>query len=76
MKFDRDFAPEGWNYAQDDDPDVVFMGWGGYPEGGTAAAVQRGAQGRRGVNWIENEKASRREEDWDRAKALSRDLSQ
>jgi hypothetical protein len=26
MKFDRDFAPEGWNYAQDDDPDVVFMG--------------------------------------------------
>jgi hypothetical protein len=48
MKFDRDFAPEGWNYAQDDDPDVVFMGWGGYPEGGTAAAVQRGAQGRSG----------------------------
>lgn len=25
MKFDRQFAPEGWNYAQLGEPDVVFM---------------------------------------------------
>ena len=25
MKFNPDYAPEGWNYERDDNPDVVFL---------------------------------------------------
>jgi hypothetical protein len=41
MRFNDQFAPPGWDYAKDDRPDVVFMGWGGYPEGGPEGVLAR-----------------------------------
>jgi hypothetical protein len=35
MKFNPDFASKDWNFARDGHPDVVFMAWKGYPEGGS-----------------------------------------
>lgn len=70
MKFNPDYAPHGWDYAKDDNPDVVFMAHKGYPPGGPEAAIER-AKGDKG-NWIKNEHTDKYEDDYDAAKQSSR----
>lgn len=70
MKFNPDYAPHGWNYAKDDNPDVVFMARKGYPPGGPEAAIER-AKGDKS-NWIKNEQTDKYEDDYDAAKQSSR----
>jgi N-acetyl-anhydromuramyl-L-alanine amidase AmpD len=74
MRFNRDYAPSGWNFEQDDDPDVVFMAHHGYPEGGEEAALAR-ARDKNPATWIKNERAARTETDFDRAKDFSRAIA-
>jgi hypothetical protein len=73
MRFNDEYARSGWDYAKYDRPDVVFIGWGGYPEGDSEGAIAR-AKGDRD-KWIPNERTSQREEDWDSAKARSQALA-
>ena len=70
MKFNPDYAPHGWDYAKDDNPDVVFMAHKGYPSGGPEAAIER-AKGDKN-NWIKNERSDKYEDDYDTAKQSSR----
>lgn len=41
VPFNRDYAPPGWDYARDGEPDVVLMHWAGFPNGETADDVRR-----------------------------------
>jgi hypothetical protein len=65
MHFNPDFAP-------DDEPDVVFMRWGGWPGGDRDGSMAR-AKSREG--WIEGERSERYYSGaaWDQAKADSRE---
>jgi hypothetical protein len=73
MKFNPDFASKDWNFARDGHPDVVFMAWKGYPEGGSDAALQRAGDR---AAWIENEESTKYGTDWDEAKRESRSAAQ
>jgi len=69
MKFNRDYAPPKWDFENDDDPDIAFMGWEGYPEGGREAAI---ARARHKLPKLLNERASNYSDEWDQQKAASR----
>jgi hypothetical protein len=56
LQLNRAYAPQGWDYAKDDDPDVVFMKWNGSPTGGERAALGR-AWDKSEKSWIPVEKA-------------------
>jgi hypothetical protein len=56
LQFNRAYAPDGWDYAKDNDPDVVFMKWAGYPRGGEKGALRR-AWDKSEKSWIPVEKA-------------------
>jgi uncharacterized protein len=69
MKFNPEFAPEGWD-PEDDSPDIVFMSWRGYGEGGAQGAVAR-ASNRPG--WAKPAKSEDYTDDWDAAKRASQE---
>jgi hypothetical protein len=69
MKFNREYAPEGWNYEEDGEPDVVFMRWDGYPKGKEESRAR--AKGPK-KDWIKTPRSDRYYEDWDEAKLDSR----
>jgi hypothetical protein len=75
MKFNRAYAKSTWDFEKDDEPDVVFMGWNGYPEGGREGAIARAT---RQAPELPNERASNyyQDSDWDRAKEESRAYAQ
>jgi hypothetical protein len=75
MKFNRAYAKSNWDFEKDDEPDVVFMGWNGYPEGGREGAIARAT---RQAPELPNERASNyyQDSDWDRAKEESRAYAQ
>jgi hypothetical protein len=60
MKFKPDFA-HNWDIPKQGTPDVVFMGWGAYPEGGPEAAFDS-ATSRDANAKIPNEPSRRYEE--------------
>jgi len=68
-KFNPEFAPK-WDTAKHGTPDVVHMGWGGHPEGGPDAAVER-AKNRDQTKWIPNERSTHYDDDFDTQKARS-----
>jgi hypothetical protein len=72
-KFNPEFAPPNWDYAERGTPDVVFMAHKGYPPGGPDAAIER-AKGNI-ENWIQNDKSTKYEDNYDAAKAASRDAA-
>ena len=49
-------TPEGWDYAKNDEPDVVFMKWNGYPRGSEKGALGR-AWDKTQKSWIPMEPA-------------------
>lgn len=69
MKFNREYAPPGWDYQAHDDPDVVFMAHEGLP--GTKAEVRATLQGDK-RDWHVNRASTRYVDDWDTGKADSR----
>lgn len=69
MKFNPAFNPK-WDTVKRGTPDVVFMGHGGEPEGGYAAAVAR-AKDKTKANWIPHEQSTHYDDDWDAQKARS-----
>ena len=69
MKFDPAQA-HGWDVNEHGQPDVVFMAWKGYINGGPEAAISR-AKGPE-KDWIPNERSSHYVGDYDAAKAESR----
>ena len=46
----------GWLFARDDDPDVVFMRWNGYPAGDEKGALGR-AFDKTEKSWVPMERA-------------------
>ena len=66
MKFNPEFAPQGWDFEADDNPDIVFMSWRGYGEGGAQAALARAANR---STWATPDKAKDYTDDWDAAKS-------
>lgn len=68
MKFNSEFAPAGWDKKLGT-PDVVFMTWKGYPEGGSRGAIARAASR---SDWLGHKESSFYTTDWDEAKAASR----
>ena len=72
MKFDPAQA-HGWDVKQHGQPDVVFMAWKGYINGGAEAAINR-AKGPE-KDWITNVESSHYVTDYDAAKAESRTLA-
>ena len=71
LPFNPDYAPKGWDYKEHDQPDVAFMRWDGFPQGGSQGALDRSAD-KSQQTWIPNERSTRIEEDWDKAKEFSR----
>lgn len=69
MSFNRDFAPKGWNFDRDGEPDVVFMAWRGSRGANDAEFRRRVADKRR---WLPRPISTRRFSDWDLAKSESR----
>ena len=69
MKFNPSFAPPGWDFAKYDNPDIVFMAWNGYLDGGAKGAIERAASR---ANWIKPERTTSYGDDWDAAKSASR----
>jgi uncharacterized protein len=69
MKFNPEFAPEGWDDA-DDSPDIVFMSWRGYHEGGPAGALARASSR---ATWARPTKSEDYTDDWDAAKRSSQE---
>jgi hypothetical protein len=71
MKFNPTYAKPEWDFKKDDEPDVVFMGWKGYPNGDRDAAIARAT---RQAEKLPNEPSAQYypETDWDRAKDESR----
>lgn len=69
MKFNRALAPPSWDFAANDDPDVVFMAWKGYDKDADAALSRvRGPANQ----WLKNEITDVYFDDWDAAKDASR----
>ena len=69
MKFNPEFAPEGWDFDKYDNPDIVFMSWQGFHEGGAAGALSRAADR---ATWKAPAKSTEYTDDWDAAKEASR----
>jgi len=69
MKFNPAFA-HGWDAAKQGSPDVVFMRWNGYLDGGAKGAIERanGAREKR----VKNEPSRQYFDDYDLAKEQSR----
>lgn len=72
MKFNPAYAPPGWDFAKYDNPDIVFMSWGGYVQGGEREAIARASSRK---DWIKVERTQSYGDDWDAAKAASRDAA-
>ena len=74
MKFDPQYAPEGWDFDKFGTPDIVFMSWRGYrDENGAAGALARAAEGGQpGHVWEWPERSNNYVTDWDEAKDASR----
>jgi uncharacterized protein len=71
MKFNPDFAPEGWDFAKHNSPDIVFMSWRGYlDKSGADGALQRAASEH--STWEMPERSASYGDDWDAAKEGSR----
>jgi hypothetical protein len=68
LKFNPEFAHD-WDMAKYGQPDVVFMAWKGYGEGGEKAAIGR-AMSRQ--DWVPNERTDKYGDDFDAAKTESR----
>ena len=72
MKFNREYAPEGWDFEKYGEPDVVFMG---LPKGGLSREQElefrRRAKGDKSA-WIAPAKSDAYYDDWDKAKSDSR----
>jgi 8-oxo-dGTP pyrophosphatase MutT (NUDIX family) len=69
MRFNRGFAPPGWNFERDDDPDVIFMARTGPRE--STQAIRDRLQGPRGA-WHGRQNSDRYVDDWDTGKADAR----
>lgn len=69
MKFDPAFA-HGWDTAKDDAPDVVFMHWNGYLNGGEKGALDRAKGDKK--DWVKHERSAQYFDDYDKAKEQSR----
>jgi hypothetical protein len=69
VRFNREYAPPGWNYDKYDDPDVVMMAWEGYPHG--EAATRQRLTGPKD-DWLTRLESHTYFPDWDAAKADSR----
>jgi hypothetical protein len=69
IKFNPEFA-HGWDVNKHGTPDVVFMAWKGYLNGGEKAAIERAKAPRE--KWLPNEASSKYATDYDAAKAESR----
>jgi GNAT superfamily N-acetyltransferase len=70
MKFNRDFAPPGWDFAKAGTPDIVFMSWRGYMgDGGAQGALNSAASHRKPPP---PERSEVYGDDWDAAKERSR----
>jgi hypothetical protein len=67
LRFNRDYAPEGWDYERYGEPDVVFMRWGGYPGGREATERRLEVPS----DWLSSKQA-RYYEDYDSAKRSQR----
>ena len=70
VKFNPDYAPEGWNLERDDSPDVVFMRFAGWPGGDRQGAI---ARAKNPAAWRAHEQSARYYDDWDEAKKASRE---
>lgn len=70
MKFNDDYAPEGWNYERDGRPDVVFMAY----KGGDRGSIARRAEAGEFTPYSSqtSSESSRYFTDYDEAKAVSR----
>lgn len=78
MKFNPEFAPANWD-PKLGAPDIVFMAWKGYPEGGAKGAIERAGSRK---DWIKNvqstnyshlpESKADKRSTWEIAKAVSR----
>jgi phage-related protein (TIGR01555 family) len=71
MKFNPEFAPEGWDFDKMGQPDIVFMSWRGYLGKDGADAIARANTANR-ANWEAPTKASEYTDDWEAAKESSR----
>lgn len=70
MKFNREFAPEGWDYEKLGEPDVVFMARTNEVDDEQARAnVQRGSK-----SWEVPERSTDYTDDWDAAKQRSAEV--
>jgi hypothetical protein len=69
MKFNPEFAPQGWDFEKNDNPDIVFMSWRGYGRDGAAGALARSADR---STWKVPEATDEYTDDWDGAKDASR----
>jgi GNAT superfamily N-acetyltransferase len=70
MKFSKDHAPPGWDFAKHNSPDVVFMSWRGYMGDGGASGALKSAADRK--SWSAPERSKVYGDDWDAAKERSR----
>ena len=71
MKFNADFAPEQWDFAKHNSPDIVFMSWRGYlDKEGADGALKRAASEH--STWEMPERSASYGDDWDAAKEGSR----
>jgi uncharacterized protein len=71
MKFNPDFAPEGWDFAKHNSPDIVFMSWRGYlDKSGGDGAIERAKSDH--STWEMPERSASYGDDWDAAKETSR----
>jgi hypothetical protein len=70
MKFDADQAPDDWDYRKDDQPDVVFMAWKGWPDDDERRAEDRAIGDKDG--WLPWVASTRYYDDYGKAKEDSR----
>jgi uncharacterized protein len=70
MKFNREFAPEGWDFDKYGEPDIIFMSHRGYLNGETPQdALKRAADK---SQWEAPTTTTNYGDDWDAAKEQSR----
>jgi len=67
LKFDPQFANPAWDHAKNDSPDVVFMRWNGYPEGGASSAFKRATDR---SQWVKDKPSKRYFDSYDAAKKV------
>jgi len=72
MKFNREYAPEGWDYEQQSEPDVVFMA----RTKDVSEEEMRNARPREKDDYVRTAKTDRYSDDWDDSKARSRRVSE